>query len=153
MMGHRGRGVALYALFAVLVAGGGAWFVRAAPRTGADPRLAGWQTTAARLLPDQSFQIKADTIVISGDRSTERTTAVDAGAYSLSMVCLGDGGQVRVRLSEGGDDSGRGLPCTEDPRTVTLTVALATHFFMTVSGETGGPAAVFRWRLDRVRGL
>jgi hypothetical protein len=36
---------------------------------------------------------------------------------------------------------------------VTLTVALATDFFMTVSGETGGPAAVFRWRLDRSRGF
>jgi hypothetical protein len=152
-MGERDRGRALYALFAVLFAAGGVWFFRAAPGAGADPRLAGWQTTASRLLPDQPFQIKADTIVVTGDRTTERSTGVAAGAYSLSMVCLGDGGQVRVRLSSSGDDSGRGLPCTEDPSTVTLTVALATDFYMTVSGETGGPAAVFRWRLDRSRGF
>jgi hypothetical protein len=152
-MGDRGRGWALYALSAVLLAGGGVWFVRAAPHGGADPRLAAWQTTASRLLPDQPLQIKADTIVVTGDRTTERSADVPAGAYSLSMVCLGDGGQVRVRLSSSGDDSGRGLPCTDDPSTVTLTVALATDFFMTVSGETGGPAAVFRWRLDRSRGF
>jgi hypothetical protein len=152
-MREKGRGRALYALFTVLLAGGGVWFFRTAPSTGADPRVPGWQTAAARLLPDQPFQIKADTIVVTGDATTERTTGVPAGAYSLSMVCLGDGGQVRVRLSSSGDDSGRGLPCTEDPATVTLTVALATDFFMTVSGETGGPAAVFRWRLDRSRGF
>jgi hypothetical protein len=33
-----------------------------------------------------------------------------------------------------------------------LTVALAGDYFMSISGETDG-TAVFRWRLDRVRGF
>jgi hypothetical protein len=153
-MGERGRGALLYALFAVLLLAGGGWFVRTAPVTGGDPRVADWQQSAARLLPDLPLQVKSDTIVVAGDTTTERTTNVPGGSYSLSMVCLGDGGQVRVRLSANGDeDSGRGVPCTADPSTVTLTVALASDFFMLVTGETEGGTAVFRWRLDRARGF
>jgi hypothetical protein len=153
-MGERGRGVALYALFAVLLLAGGGWFYRAAPVTGGDPRVADWQDTAAKLVPDQSEQVKSDTIVVTGDVTTERTADVQGGSYALTMVCLGDGGQVRVRLSASGDDdSGRGVPCTTNPSTLTLTVALASDFFMLVTGETEGGTAVFRWRLERTTGF
>jgi Family of unknown function (DUF6023) len=153
-MGERGRGALLYAVSAVLLLAGGGWFYRTAPVTGDDPRVLDWQQSAARLLPDQPLQVKADTIVVAGDMTTERSTAVQGGSYSLTMICLGDGGRVRVRLSANSDgDSGRGVPCTADPSTVTLTVALASDFFMLVSGETQGGTAVFRWRLDRTRGF
>jgi Family of unknown function (DUF6023) len=151
--GDRARGALLYALSAVLLLGGGVWFFRAAPTTGDDPRVASWRRTAAQLLPDLPFQVTADTIVMAGDVTTERSTNVGGGSYTLSMVCLGDGGHVRVRLSSVGDDSGRAVACTPDPASVTLNVALAADFFMLVSGETGGATAVFRWRLDRARGL
>ncbi len=130
MNGDRAKGALLYALSAVLLLGGGVWFFRAAPTTGDD-----------------------HTIVMAGDITTERSTNVGGGSYTLSMVCLGDGGHVRVRLSSIGDDSGRAVACTPDPASVTLNVALAADFFMLVSGETGGATAVFRWRLDRARGL
>jgi len=151
-MGERGRGALLYAGAALLVLGGGAWFVVAAPRTGADPRVSRWMQTAARALPDQPLQIKSETMVVINNMTGERTDDVDGGSYSLSMVCLGDGGQVRVRLSSNADDdSGRGVPCTGSPATVTLSVALATQFYMFVSGENLAGTAVFRWRLDRAR--
>ena len=153
MSGERARGALLYALSVVLLLAGGLWFFRAAPATGDDPRVAGWQRSAAQLLPDQPFQVMADTIVMPGDITTERTTNVDGGSYRLSMICLGDGGHVRVRLSSAGDDSGRAVACVQDPASVTLTVALAADFFMRVSGETGGATTVFRWRLDRARGF
>jgi hypothetical protein len=153
-MGERGRGAALYALFAVLLLAGGGWFYRTAPATGDDPRVADWQDAAARLLPDRPTQVKADTIVVAGDMTTERTADVQGGSYALTMICLGDRGQVRVRLSANGDDdSGRGVPCTAKPATVTLTVALASDFFMLVTGETEGGTAVFRWRLERTTGF
>jgi hypothetical protein len=153
-MGERVRGTVLYALSAVLLLAGGVWFVRSAPDDGDDPRVVAWRQTAVRLLPDQPLQVTSDTIVVTGDMSTERTADVQGGSYALSMICLGDGGQVRVRLSASGDeDSGRGVPCSSDPSTVTLTVALASDFFMLVAGETEGGTAVFRWRLDRTRGF
>jgi hypothetical protein len=78
---------------------------------------------------------------------------VDGGSYTLTMICLGAGGQVRVRLSSAGDDTGRAVPCGEEPVSVTLRMALATEFLLHVSGETGGNPAVFRWRLNPTRGF
>jgi Family of unknown function (DUF6023) len=153
VIGERARGTLLYALSIVLLLAGCVWFFRAAPTTGEDPRVASWRRTAAQLLPDLPFQVTADTIVMAGDITTERTTNVGGGSYTLSMICLGDGGHVRVRLSSVGDDSGRAVACTPNPASVTLSVALAADFFMLVSGETGGATAVFRWRLDRTHGL
>jgi hypothetical protein len=153
VIGERARGALLYSLSAVLLLAGGVWFFRAAPATGDDPRVSRWRRSAAQLLPDLPYQVTADTVVMAGDITTERTANVGGGSYTLSMICLGDGGHVRVRLSSVGDDSGRAVACTRDPAPVTLTVALAADFFMLLSGETGGATAVFRWRLDRARGL
>jgi hypothetical protein len=151
--GERGRGVLLYTLSAVLLLGGGLWFFRAAPPSGDDPQVDAWRNRAAALLPDVPLEVMADTIVMAGDISTERNASVDGGSYTLSMVCLGERGQVRVRLSTSGNDSGRAVRCAGKPASVSLSVALADHFFMLVSAETEGGTAVFRWRLDRGRGL
>jgi len=148
----RTRGALLYSLAGLVMLGGGLWFFRAAPETGVDPRVAEWQETAERLLPDLPLQTTADTIVLSGDISTERNTPVDGGSYLLSVICAGTG-QVRVRLSSSGlNDSGRGVPCSDSPTAEQLPVGLAEEFHLTVSAEPGEGSAVFRWRLERTGG-
>ncbi|GAA3344271.1 hypothetical protein GCM10020358_46850 [Amorphoplanes nipponensis] len=150
MRGDRAAGVMLYALALVLLAGGVVWFVRAAPDVGEDPAVVAGRVTVERLLPDLPRQAQAETMVLAAGRRTERSTAVVGGSYSLVMLCVGDG-QVRVRLSAVGTDSGRAVPCAADePQPVELTVGLADDFFMAVSAETRG-AAVFRWRVTRAR--
>jgi hypothetical protein len=148
----RTRGALLYSLAGAVLVGGGLWFLRAAPETGLDPRVAGWQETAERLLPDLPLQTMADTIVLTGDISTEHNSPVDGGSYLLSVVCAGTG-QVRVRLSSSGlNDSGRGVRCSDNPTAEQLTVGLAGEFYLSVSGEQNQGSAVFRWRLERTGG-
>jgi hypothetical protein len=144
--------VLLYAATGVVLLAGAGWYAWAAPDTGEDPRVAAWRATVERLVPDQPLQAMADTVVLSGATSRESTTPVDGGSYTLTMICAGSG-QVRVRLSSFGNDSGRAVRCTDEPRTEQLNVGLADEFFMLVSSEPDGPGrAVFRWRLDRTRG-
>ena len=140
----------LYLTFGIVVAAAVVWFVRTAPETGEDPRVALWRRSAVEQLPDLPLQAAADTMVMTGDATAARSANVGGGSYDLSMICLGDGGQVRVRLSTAGLDSGRGVPCGEPPTEVTVTVALSAEFYLEVSGEAQG-TAVFRWRLDRAR--
>jgi hypothetical protein len=142
----------LYALTGVLLLGGGVWFLRAAPETGADPRIATWRATAERLLPDLPAQAMAETMVLNGGPGTDRTTPVDGGSYLLAMICAGTG-QVRVQLSSTGNDSGRAVQCGDAPEIDRLRVAVADEFFMRVSAENDEGGAVFRWRLERTRGL
>jgi hypothetical protein len=142
----------LYAFTGVLLLGGGVWFLRAAPETGVDPRIAGWRETVERTLPDLPAQAMAETMVLTGELGTDRTTPVDGGSYALSMVCAGTG-QVRVRLSSTGNDSGRAVQCGEAPEVDRLRVAVADEFFMQVSAENEAGGAVFRWRLERTRGF
>jgi hypothetical protein len=108
------------------------------------------RATAERLLPDRPRQAHAETIVLEPAGRTERTTPVTAGSYVVTLLCVGEG-QVRVRLSDTGEDSGRGVPCArEDPQPVELTVGLADALFLALSSETKGPA-VLRWRVTRAR--
>lgn len=146
----RPHGALLYLTFGIVLVAAVVWFVRAAPDTGDDPRVAGWRRSAVEQLPDVPLQAAADTMVMTGDAAAARSANVGGGSYDLSMICLGDGGQVRVRLSSAGQDSGRGVPCAEPPTEVTVTVALDAEFYLEVTGETQG-TAVFRWRLDRAR--
>ncbi|MEU7903254.1 DUF6023 family protein [Actinoplanes sp. NPDC049118] len=151
MTGNRARSVTLYGLAAVLLLAGVGWFVRAAPETGEDPAVTAGRQTVERLLPDLTLQSEAETMVLAAGVRTERSTSVSGGSYALAMLCIGDG-QVRVRLSTQGEDSGRAVPCDQgEPVPVELTVGLADEFFMAVSAETDGPA-VFRWRVVRTRG-
>jgi hypothetical protein len=139
-----------YALALVLLVAGVVWFVRAAPETGEDPAVTAGRETVERLLPDLPRQAQAETMILAAGVRTERSTAVPGGSYVLAMLCVGDG-QVRVRLSASGEDSGRAVPCAaSDPKPVSLTVGLADDLFMAVSAETAGPA-VFRWRVTRTR--
>jgi hypothetical protein len=152
-MGDRSRGAVLYAITGVVLLTGTVWFVRAAPDTGADPRVAAWRATAEDLVPDQPLQAIADTIVLTGVSTRERTTTVDSGAYTLTMVCAGTG-RVRVRLSAVSSDSGRAVRCADDPTRERLEdLGLPGEFFMLVSSEPeDAGSVVFRWRLDRALG-
>jgi hypothetical protein len=147
---ERSRGVVLYGLTALMLAGGVFWFLRAAPSTEVDPRVAAWRETAESVLPDLPLQADADTIVLRGEQAAERSTAIDGGSYALSMLCAGTG-QVRVRVSTGDNDSGRAVRCSDEPTPETIRVALADEFYLQVSAEEDGGGAVFRWRLQRTR--
>ena len=150
MRGDRATGATLYALALALLLAGGVWFGWAAPATGEDPQLRSGRATVERLLPDVPQQGSAETMIIAGGARTDRTTTVPGGAYVVTMVCAGDG-QVRVRLSVTGEDSGRAVPCAaEDPEPVELAVGLADEFFMAISAEAQGPV-VFRWRITPAR--
>jgi hypothetical protein len=146
----RAKGAALYAFALVLLVAGGVWFVRTAPQTGEDPAVVAGRATVERLLPDLPRQAEAETAVLSAGKRVERNTAVQGGSYALAMLCVGDG-QIRVRLSDTGLDSGRAVLCDRrEPEPVELTVGLADELFMAMSAETDGPA-VFRWRVIRSR--
>ena len=150
MTTDRAAGAALYASALVLLVAGGVWFVRTAPETGEDPAVAAGRVTVERLLPDLPRQAEAETVVLASGKRAERNTPVQGGSYTLALLCVGDG-QIRVRLSDTGLDSGRAVPCQQrDPQPVELTVGLADELFMAMSAETDGPA-VFRWRVVRAR--
>jgi hypothetical protein len=150
---ERARGVVLYALAGVMLLGGGVWFVRAAPVEQSDD-VAAWRATAERVLPDSSLQFMAETLVLNSGGRTERTSPVVGGAYILSMVCSAAAGQVRVRLSTIGPDSGRAVPCAaEDPDVERIQVALVDELYLRLSAEDAERGVVFRWRLDRARGF
>lgn len=151
MIADRARGAALYSLTAVLLLGGGFWWVRSAPHTAADPRVPAWRATAEERLPDRPLQALSETVVLSGRVGTERSTPVDGGEYALSMICAGTG-KVRVKVSSSGTDSGRAVPCSDAPDVDRVQVSLAEEFFISLAAEgDDGGGAVFRWRLDRAR--
>jgi Family of unknown function (DUF6023) len=143
----RARGVQLYALTALVLLGGGLWFFAAAPETGEDPRVRDWRDTVTRELPDVLAQAGAGTVVLGPGVDTDAGAAVPGGSFRLTMLCAGVG-QVRVRLSETGDDTGRPVPCADQPKPVTLGVGLGAQFHLFITAETPGPA-VFRWRLTQ----
>ena len=150
MTEERTRGVLLYAVAAIVVLGGGVWFVRAAPATGPDERVRAWQETVEKLLPDAPSAV-AETVVLQNNLPTDRTSDVAGGSYSLAMVCAGTG-RVRVRVSNSRSDSGRAVLCAEQPSPEKIDVALADEFYIQISAENDQGGAVFRWRLERNRG-
>lgn len=143
MKPERARGLQLSVLAALVLIGGGVWFVRAAPRLGTDPRLAGWRTTVTQALPDVQPQIDAGTIALGSGSEQQATAPVPGGSFTLTMICAGTG-WVRARVSTG-NDTGLAVPCSARPRPVTITVGLGSQFFLSMESET--EAAVFRWRL------
>ena len=144
MTPERSRGLQLCLLAALVVIAGGVWFFRSAPYLGDDPRLQRWRETVTLGLPDVQPQTGADTVVLGRDADTEAGATVSGGSFALTLICAGVG-QVRVRLSSGGNDTGRPIRCGERPQPVTLTIGLGTEFYMSIESESD--AAVFRWRL------
>ena len=108
MIEDRARGAMLYPLAGLILLAGGVWFAWAAPDD-EDDRIRSWRATAEELVPDVAAQAMADTVVLPGGASTARTTPVDGGSYTLTMICAGTG-RVRVRLSTEGNDSGGRCP-------------------------------------------
>jgi hypothetical protein len=147
------RGVLLYTLTAVLLIAGGLWWVRSAPPGPDDPRVEQWRAKAGLLLPDQIQQVKAETFPLASGHDADRNAVVTAGSYRVTMLCVADRGDVRVRFSTTDSDSGRAVPCAPAPTPVTLTIALADNFFLNATSESPTRAVIFRWRLERAGGL
>jgi len=141
---ERLRNLQPYVLAALVLVGGGVWFFGSAPYLGEDRRVKAWRATVTRDLPDVQPQIEADTVVLGRSADTEAAASVSAGSFTLAMICAGVG-QVRVRLSSTGNDTGRPVPCADEPQPVMLTVWLGTEFHLSMAAES--EAAVFRWRL------
>jgi hypothetical protein len=145
----RARGVALYAAAAVLLAGGTTWWFRAAPGDEIDPMIEQWTLSAEKLLPDAAGEDDAETVAFAAGSDHQLVSVVDAGRYQVSVVCVGGGGDSRVRVSlgEAGTDSGRGLSCAQG-ETDRFEVATAGRLRMYVTVDDAGPV-VFRYTLLR----
>lgn len=151
---ERSRGVALYSLTAAVLLAGGVWWFSADPTPDVTSEVAAWREAVEAALPEEASSAGlAETVVLGENARTERSSSVDGGAYTLSMVCAGPGGQVRVRLSTTGTDSGRAVPCTADPEVDQIRVALADELSMRLSTESDVGGVVFRWRLNRAQGF
>jgi hypothetical protein len=133
-----------YALAALVLVAGGAWFFGSAPYLGEDQRVRAWKATVTRALPDVQPQVEAETVLLGTASDRQAAVPVTSGPFILTVICAGVG-QVRVRLSSTGDDTGRAVRCADEPQPVTMSVALGTQFYLSMTAET--KAAVFRWRL------
>jgi hypothetical protein len=155
VIAERSRGILLYSLAGLVLAGGGAWFLASDPVAGESDEVGAWRETAERVLPDTPLQATAETLALTSGGRVERTAPVDGGSYTLSMVCVAGTGQVRVRVSSSGSDSGRAVPCEAESPTVDRIVGLALtdQFYLRLSAENDSGGAVFRWRLERSRGF
>jgi hypothetical protein len=154
MTGERTRGLVLYALASTVLLAGAGWYVRAAPGSGVDARVAGWRRDAVRLLPDLPTQAGGGVEVLTGPAGIERSVRASVGSYRLSMVCAGGGGDVWIRLSETGNDSGRPVRCAERPTTVEIRVALADELNLHLAATIDRTeSVVFCWRLTRTDGI
>lgn len=144
MIPERVRILQPYVLAALVLVGGGVWFLRAAPYLGEDQRVQAWRATVIRELPDVQPQIEADTVMLGRGTDREASVSVVGGSFTLAMVCAGVG-RVRVRLGPAGNDTGAPVPCADQPRPVLMTIGLGPEFYLSMTAET--EAAVFRWRL------
>ena len=151
MNGERGRGAVLSFSAVLVLLAGGAWWWRAAPDTAFDNRLLSWRLSTEQLLPDTGEQEAAVTVALKDDAGHEEVAEVSgSGEYQIAVICAGDEGS-RVRVSLGGAESGRGLPCSGLRTPEVFTVGLATALHLRVRVEAAGPV-VFRYTLQRVAG-
>lgn len=148
MVGERARGAVLYACAGLMLAGGGVWWVRAAPREVVDPRIERWQSSALRLLPDTDNQDSSGTVALAAGADQDVLAEGGAGSFLVSVICVGgDGSSVRISLSET-DDSGHGLDCAGDPTPFQFKVSIPDQLRINVSVNESGPV-VFRYSLAR----
>ncbi|WP_433307882.1 DUF6023 family protein [Actinoplanes sp. CA-030573] len=148
-MDDRARGIVLYACALVLLAGGGLWWLRAAPHDDPDPRLAQWRRSAQELLPEAGDQEAGDTVALSAGRDHLVLSDVESGEFQVSVVCVGPAeSQVRVSLGEAGSDSGHGLSCAGGEPADSFTVSTSGQLRLHVSVNEAGPV-IFRYALVR----
>src|SRR5688572_12490830 len=110
----RANGAVLYVSTAVVLAAGAAWWFSAAPAIEVDDQMTAWRSAVEEAAPDRSDQLDARTTVIGPGESGSASGEASPGPYELVLACAGRG-QVRVRLSISGDDSGRAVSCGDAP--------------------------------------
>ena len=145
MTGDRTRGLLLYACASVVLVAGGFWWFRTAPQDAGSPQVEQWRLSAEQLLPDVEGQQAADTLALAAGVDHEVIANLANGVYAVSVVCVGSPAS-QVRVSLGTDDSGRGLNCGTDQRSISFNVGLAGQLRMNVSVGAAGPV-VFRYTI------
>lgn len=144
----RVSGVLLYAGAVVVLAVGAAWWIRAAPPLdGTGARVSAWRRTVEEVVPERVDQVEARTYVLNPGDDLDAEVEVRPGQHQLTLVCAGRG-QVRVRFTSAGMDSGRAVPCAEEPGLLMIPAALGERLFLDIVAESQGQA-VFRWQLLR----
>ncbi|GIF09103.1 DUF6023 family protein [Actinoplanes siamensis] len=147
-MSERGRGAVLHGLAALLLLVGGVWWWRSAPRDDSDPRLLAWRLAAEQLLPESGEQEMTDTVVLPARGGYDKAADLDGGAFQVAVVCAGpEGSRVRVSFG-GGEDSGRGLPCSGSRTPEIFSVGVGTRLHLRALVEEQGPV-IFRFTLQR----
>ncbi|AEV88918.1 hypothetical protein ACWT_7909 [Actinoplanes sp. SE50] len=146
-MSERGRGAILHGLAALVLAAGGTWWWRAAPRDASDPRLLTWRLTAEQLLPETGDQEAAETVALAPRQDYEKVSDLDGGTFQVSVICAGPDGS-RARVSFGGPESGLGLNCSGTRTPQVFSVGVGTELRLRVTAEGEGPV-VFRYTLQR----
>ena len=141
----RTNGVVLYGLTAVLLVAGAVWWFSSAPAVYVDPQMAAWRSTVELKIPERSDQVDAQTNILGPSQSGSANGETSPGPYRLVLVC-GGRGQVRVRMSTSGDDSGRAVTCSDAPVPAELSVGLAGEYFVSFEAEVPQRVA-FRWQL------
>ncbi|SNY04524.1 DUF6023 family protein [Paractinoplanes atraurantiacus] len=159
MTTDRQRGVVLYSMAAVLLAGGAAWWLVTAPDdTKPTSQAQQWRQAAERLLPDVGTQEDGATLTLNPGAEQAISTEVSFGQYSVAMVCVGGAGStVRVSLDNPetpdfsgiGGDSGLGMSCEQERSPETFPVQLSDALRMTVSAGQDSEV-VFRYSLVRI---
>lgn len=146
-MSERGRGAILHTMAALILVAGAVWWWRAAPRDDSDPRLLSWRLAAEQLLPDSGDQELADTVVLPASRDYEKAMDLDGGSFQVAVVCAGPDGS-RVRVSFGGEETGRGLPCSGTRTPEVFSVGVGTRLTLRIVADAHGPV-IFRYTLHR----
>jgi hypothetical protein len=142
------RGAVLYAGAVVLLAAGGVWWVRAAPRQPVELDVTQWTATAQRLLPAPDEAEADDTIELGAGVDREISVKVDDGSHHLEVVCVGGQDSV-VRVTLGTyHDSGRGLDCAGSQRPTGFNLGVAGGLRMNLSVGGSGPV-VFRYTVTK----
>ncbi len=135
---------------ALIVLGGATWWWKSAPQVVTDSRLLGWRLGTEQLLPESGEQEMATTLALEAGTAHDEVADVGVGEFLVSVVCAGDDGS-RVRVSLGGDDSGRGVRCSGARTPEVFSVGLTNQLRLRVNVDEVGPV-VFRYTLQRMNG-
>ena len=122
------RGLLIYGVATVLLAGGSLWWSQ---RPVSTPRV-----------PPEN-----DVVLLPAGADHQVVADAGGGEYTVWMVCVGGAGsRVRVSMGSAADDSGRGLDCAGEP--AHFTVSVGGRLRMNVRVADAGPV-VFRYAVVR----